>query len=132
MEFRRLSHVLLFQQCLGVFAGGVGLAAEHAGEFGDAVFLPQQLDFGNGAAVFDLLGHDVVRAGGRGHLGQVRDTQHLVTAAQLAHARTHLHGDLAADVGVDFVEDEQGDRIVFRQDALHREHYAGNLAARRD
>jgi hypothetical protein len=50
----------LLQQCLGVFAGGVGLAAEHAGQFSHPRFFVEQLDFRDGPSVPGLLGDDVM------------------------------------------------------------------------
>jgi len=38
------------EQCLGMFAGRVSLPAEHAGQFGDAVFGGKEVGLGNRAA----------------------------------------------------------------------------------
>src|ERR1035441_10257502 len=54
------------QQGLGVPAGGVGLAAQHAGQFGDAVLRAEQGDLGRGATRLGLLGGQVM---GRGPAG---------------------------------------------------------------
>jgi hypothetical protein len=40
--------------------------------------------------------------------------------------------DFAADIGVDLVKDEQGNRILGRQGRLHRQHDAGDFAAAGD
>ncbi len=45
-----------------MFPCRIGLPAEHAGQFGDAVFAGEEVDLGNRAAGFDLLGGGVIPA----------------------------------------------------------------------
>src|ERR1043166_1283044 len=56
---------LSFQQRFRLFPRRLGLAAEHAGEFGDVVFAIREVDLRNRAAGFDSLDGDVMGRGGR-------------------------------------------------------------------
>ena len=55
-----------------------------------------------------VLGHHQVPVGERGHLRQVGHHQHLVGAGQPGQPAADLHRRLAADAGVDLVEDQRG------------------------
>src|SRR5690348_7135165 len=65
-------------------------------------------------------------------LRQVRDAQHLVTLGERAEFFADGRTKAAADVGVDFIEDENADAIALRQNAFEREHDAAELSAGRD
>lgn len=123
---------LLLQQRLGVFAGGVGLAAEHAGEFGDAVFPSQQGDVGDGTPFPYLFAHDVMRGSVRGDGGQVRDAEDLPLFGDLLHLFADGIGGLAADVGIDFVKNEHWDFVHLGKNRLESQHDAGHFAGTRD
>src|SRR5437763_15179423 len=64
-----------------------------------------------------------------GDLWEVRDAQYLVTGGELAELAADDRAESAADVGVDFVEDQDRDTIALRQHALQRQHDARELAA---
>ena len=123
---------LTLQQGLGVLAGGVGLAAQHAGQFGDALFRGQEGDLGDGASRLHLLGGDVVRGGGRGDLRQVRDAEHLPLLRDLLHLLADGIGGLAADIGIHLVEHQHGDLVLGREHGLERQHHARQFARGRD
>jgi len=55
------------------------------------------------------------------------DAEDLVGTAECGHAGADGVGDLAADIGVDFVEDEQGDAVLCGEGAFDSEHHAGDF-----
>jgi hypothetical protein len=59
-----------------MFASRVSLPAEHAGQFGDAVFAGEEADLENRAAGFDLPGGDVMRRGWRNRRQETRSFQY--------------------------------------------------------
>ena len=59
-----------------MFPCRVGLAAEHASQFGDAVFGGEEIDLGNRAAGFDLPGGGVTRRGWRNRRQETRSFQY--------------------------------------------------------
>ncbi len=109
--------------------GGIGLAAEHSGDFLDAGFAFYFGQVGYGALAGVLLGDDILRGSGGGDLREVGDAEDLVGRAEAAHFCADGMGDLAADVGVDLIEDEQGDAILRGEGAFDGEHDAGDFAA---
>ncbi len=112
--------------------GGIALAAKHAGDFFDAGFAFDFGEVGDGAVAGVLLGDDELRGRGGGDLGEVGDAEDLVGGAKAAHFSADGMGDLAADIGVDFIEDEQRDAVLGGQGAFDGEHDAGDFAARGD
>lgn len=112
----------------GVSARGVALSAQHARDFRQAFrsFDPTH-DRERAAARDFLLDHEV-RPRRRRDLRQVRDAEHLSPLRDLAHLLAHRAGRLAADVGIHFIEDEDG-HLVFRgQDGLHCQHHPRHFA----
>ncbi len=109
--------------------GGLGLAAEHAGDFLDAGFAFDLGEMGDGAVAGVLLGDDELGRGGGGDLREMGDAEDLVGSAEAPHFCADGMGDLAADIGVDFVEDEQGNAVLGREGAFDGEHDAGDFAA---
>ena len=71
-------------------------------------------------------------------MGEGRDLRHvgdrddLVSVAEEGHLAADRSGDFAADIGVDLVEDHQGDAVLVGESALHREHDARHFSARGD
>ena len=59
-----------------------------------------------------------------GDLGEVGDAEDLALAAKRTHFFADGMGDLAADIGVDFVEDEQANRVLGGERRFHGEHDA--------
>ena len=116
------------QEGLGVLAGGLGLATQHAGEFCDAGRFLEPLDLRDGAAVLDLFEDDEVGGGGGGDGREVGDAQDLVLPGNRAHFVADGGGGFAADVGIDFVEDEDGDFVFGGEDGLEGEHDSGHFA----
>ncbi len=111
-----------------MFAGGVALAAEHAGEFGHAGGAVEAVDLGDGAVAFQQFGDDVMGVGGGGHLGKVGDAEDLAFGGDLLHFFADGIRGLAADIGIDFIEDEDGNLIGGGEDGLEGEHHAGHFA----
>jgi hypothetical protein len=112
----------------GVAAGG-GAAAEHATEFIDAVGFVEEMDAGFGAALVDVLGDEVMGVGVGGDGGEVGDAEELMIAGDVAHLLSDHLGGFAADIGIDFIEDEDGHLILGGEDGLEGEHDAGEFAA---
>lgn len=115
----------------GVASGG-GATAEHAAEFIDAVGFVEDPDAGFGATVVDVLADEVMGVGVGGDGGEVGDAEELMIAGDVPHLLTDDMGGFAADVGIDFIEDEHGDFILGGEDCLEGEHDAGEFAAGRD
>ena len=65
-----------------------------------------------------------MRAAADGDLRKVRDGDDLMRPADLSQLVADGVGDFAADVGVDFVKDEQGNPVVARQYGFDGEHNA--------
>ena len=65
-----------------------------------------------------------------GDLGKVSHADHLVGLAQERQFFADDVAESAADVGVDFIEDQRADRVVLRQHGLQGEHRPRHLAAR--
>ncbi len=110
-------------------AAGGGAAAEHAAEFIDAVGRVEELDAGFGAALVDVLGDEVMGVGVGGDGGEVGDAEDLMVAGDVAHLLSDHLGGFAADIGIDFIEDEDGHLILGGEDGLEGEHDAGEFAA---
>ncbi len=101
-------------------------------ERSDVDLLVERGDFRNGAAIFDLLRHDVMRVRRRGDLRKMRDAQHLSLGGDLFHLLAHRIRRFAADVGVHFVEHEHGDFVLSRQHSLQCQHHPRHFAGGRD
>ena len=113
-------------------AGGGGLAAQHAGEFGDAGIVINEGDFRDGAAIADFLRDKIMGRGVSGNGCQVRDAEDLMFSSDVPHLEANGIGGFAADVGVHFIEDEHGDFVHVGEDGLEREHDAGEFAGGSD
>ena len=109
--------------------GGLGPAAEHAGEFVDAGGAFDALEQRAGPALRGFLGDEEMRPGLAGYLRQVGDGHDLVGAGQRSQFGPDSGGDLAADIGVDFVEEQDRHGIVVSQHRLDGEHHPRDLAA---
>ncbi len=109
--------------------GGVGFAAEHAGDFFDAGLVRHFHEIGDGAVGGEAFADDVLRGGGGGDLREVRDAEHLMAFAKGTHFRGDGVGDFAADVGVDFIEHEQRNSVLRGERGFDGEHDAGDFAA---
>ena len=109
--------------------GGVaGAVAEHAGDFLCAIFGRHGGERGNRAAADNGFADDEMRRGGGRNLRQMGNAEHLAAGTDLAHLRADGMRDFAADVRVDFVEDEHGHFVLRGKGGLEREHHAGNFA----
>jgi len=111
-----------------VFAGGLGLAPQHARQLGDTLFGVERGDFGDGPAGFDLLGGDVMSGGRGGDLGEVGDAKDLALPGNLPHLLSHGAGGLAPDVCIHFIEHQDWDLVLGGQDRFQGEHHAGQFA----
>lgn len=95
--------------------GGVGFAAEHAGEFFDSGAAFDSFKARNGAVPGEFLGDDELRVGQCGDLRKMADAEDLMMLPERTHFRTDGVRDFSAHIGVDFVEDEQRDRVLRRE-----------------
>lgn len=121
----------LAEEIGGVVLGG-GATPEHPAEFGDAGGGFETFDAGFGAAGLDFLADDEVGGGVGGDGCEVGDAQHLMVAGDAAHLGADGMGGLAADIGIDLIEHEDGDLILGGEDGLEGEHDAGELAGGSD
>ena len=85
----------------------VALGAQHADDLGDQLVAVDPLDRRLRALAAGLLVDPEVRVGQRGDLRQVGDADHLALGAQRAQPLAHRAGRVAADPGVDLVEDQR-------------------------
>ena len=77
-------------------------------------------------------GHLKVVVGVGGHGGKVGDAEDLSAVGEVAHFLANGVGGFAADVGVHFVEDEEGDVVLGCEDGFEGEHDAGDFSGRCD
>lgn len=64
-----------------------------------------------------------------GDLGKMRDTEDLVPPGYLGQLFANDTTDLTANIGVDLIEDKDGDAIKVGKHGLEREHHASEFAA---
>ena len=63
-----------------------------------------------------------------GYRGEVSDAEDLAAIAESAHFFADGVGGFAADVGVHFVKDEEGDVVLGGEDGFEGEHDAGDFS----
>ena len=85
-----------------------------------------------GAVVFGGFDDLEVMVGVGGYGGEVSDAEDLAAVAEDSHFLADGVGSFAADVGVHFVEDEEGDVVLGCEDGFDGEHDAGDFAGRCD
>ena len=119
------------EQLPGVREGSVGLlqAGQHPGQLALALGVVEDGQPRRGDRAVAGLVHDDVAVGERRHLRQVRHDQHLRVAGQLGQPPADLDGGLAADSGVDLVEDEDRHRAGLGERDLDGQHDPRELAA---
>ena len=115
-----------------MLAGGGALAAEHAGDLGNAFGSGDAFDVGKGASGDDFLFDHVMCSGGGGDRCEVGDAEDLTLLRDLTHLFAHHRCSFAADIGVDFVKDQHRNLILRCQNRLQRQHHAGHFAGRGD
>jgi hypothetical protein len=84
------------------------------------------------AAVADDFADEVMGRREGCHLRHVRDRDDLVAGSQFAHFPSDCCGDFAADIGIDFVEDEQRDIVLRSEGAFDGEHDAAHFSGGSD
>ena len=128
---RRFSRRGHREQLLGVRDAqiGVGQTGQHPGQLAGPLGVLDHADAAGGDRAAGVLGHHQVPVGERGHLRQVGDHEHLVVAGQPGQPPADLHRRLAADPGVDLVEDQRRRAAGAGEDHLDGEHHPGQLAA---
>ena len=129
---------------LGQGGGGEVFAGGHFGEFGDAGFAFHQGDGGGGFSPptgggfgfgGDGFADGEVAVGEGGDLREVGDAQDLVDGGQVAEFFADDGAHASADVGVDFVEDQDVDAVgpppaaAFGEDGFEGQHDAGEFSA---
>ena len=117
---------------MGVLAGGLEVAAEHAREFIDALGAVEFADLGNGAGVLGGFGDEEMGGGEGGDRSEVSDTEDLAIFSDAEHFLADDRGRGAADIGIDFVENEDGDLVLSGENGFEGEHDTGDFAGRRD
>ena len=108
---------------------GCWATPKHSAQFRDSLRSIQGLDVGFGASVAHFLDHLIVCGSRCGHRGQMRDAQHLMLGGDGCHLLPDRMGGFAADIGVDLIEDQNGNRILVGQHSLQGQHDAGKFAA---
>ncbi len=102
-------------------AGGV-FTAEHAGDFLYAGFCLGCADGGDSAVVLGALADNQMVLPEDGDLRQVGDADDLVAAGDFLQLDADNAASSTADVGVDFVEDKDGNGVVFGEYGFDGEH----------
>ncbi|MEY5010483.1 MAG: hypothetical protein RLZZ253_1622 [Verrucomicrobiota bacterium] len=110
-------------------SGGVGFAAEHPGNFLDSGVAFHLLESGEGAVLGEFLGNDELFGGEGRDLGEVADAEDLMSGRDLPHFGANGLSDFATDVGIDFVENEEGDGVLGGERGFDGEHDPGDFAA---
>ena len=120
-----------FEQIAGVAQDGIGRipAAEHPGDLLDAGGAVEPVDQGAGSALGDLLAHGEVGGAADRDLGQMGDADHLVMPGHLLEFGADGSAHFPADIGIDLVENQQGNAVLSGEHRLGGEHDAGNLPA---
>src|SRR4051794_32781886 len=104
------------------------LATEHAADLLDHALAVEPAHAGAGPLAGDVLLEREVGPGQRGDLWQVGDAEHLAALAEGTQPLADGTCGLAADPGVDLVEDQRaGPRPT--AEAAQRQHHAGELAS---
>src|SRR5688572_11228342 len=85
-----------------------------------------------GAAYAGLLRNDIVSAGLRGDLRQMRDAQHLTRLCDLAHLFADGSSRFAPDIRIDLVKDQHRNLVHRCENGLEGKHYASEFARRSD
>jgi hypothetical protein len=67
---------------------------------------------GAGAAVDYFFAYKEMGTGAGGYLRHVGNGNYLTVLAQRLHLLSYGRSDLASDVGIDFVEDQQADQVL--------------------
>jgi hypothetical protein len=106
---------------------GEALAAQHARDFVNSGITLQEGDLHAGAVLDHILGYAVVLLTVDRRLRQMGDRDNLVVLGDPAQLLSDSPSDLATDIGVNLVEDEDRDAVVGSQHRLDREHDARNL-----
>ena len=119
------------EQLLGVRLGGLGLLqpGEHPGQLPQPAGLVEGHDPAAGHQRRRRPCDHQVLVGEGGHLRQVGDDDDLGRPGERRQPPPDLDRRLAADAGVDLVEDQGGHRVGAREHDLDGEHHPGQLAA---
>ena len=83
---------------------GPDFAAEHAGDFLNAIVGGQLLDIRFSPSIDHGFAHHVMRLRRGGYWGEVGDAEHLPLIGDLPHALANGVGGFATDIGVNFIE----------------------------
>src|SRR6266550_959712 len=121
--------LILIQHGRSQFQGFITLSAKHARNLFAPRLTANLTQLSEGAPAAHFFRHHELRGCCRRHRWQMGNAKHLMALRQLAHARADGMGNLAADVRVNLIEDEQRHRILRGQRRLDREHQAGNFPA---
>ena len=98
-----------------MFESRLALSAQHPGYLFLARFSRYRRQTRMSASANHFLCHHEL-PGRRGrNLGQMGDAQDLMIRSEFSHLCSHCVCDLAADIGVDLVKNEERDRIVGSQ-----------------
>ncbi len=121
------------QQFTGIGKGLVRgrSAVQHAGKFPHPRIFRQPVDLGDGAVRDNAFGDQVMVIRRGSDLGQMGDAQHLVVTGQFPDFLRDLFSRLAADPGIDLVEDDRVDPVLFCQHAAKGQHQTRKFAAGR-
>ena len=101
-----------------MLARGPDFAAEHAGDFLNAIVGGQLLDIRFRPSIDHGFAHHVMRLRRGGDGGEVGDAEYLPLVGDLPHALANGVGGFATDIGVNFIENQNGDGILGGQHGL--------------
>lgn len=114
------------EQFARVFArnGGQGRAAEHPCNFLDPFFRGEACDLRKSPFAGNVFLHGEVSMAARGDLREVGNAEDLSGLSERCQFFADDASDFAADVGVDFIEYEDGNEIVGGKNRFEGEHDA--------
>ena len=104
-------------------------APKHACDLGDPGLTLDGEERGLGAGIPDLLADEELSRCRSRHLREVGDAEDLMTSSEFGHLDGHASGDLAADICIDLIKNEEGDLVLSRECRLERQHDTGDFTA---
>ena len=103
--------------------------SKHACDLRNSVWATDTLQHGFRTTFLHEFRHDVLGGSCCGDLREVGDAENLMSRSEFPHLRGDPGRDLTADIGINLVEDEQGNPVLIGKGGFQGKHHTGNLAA---